>query len=100
MVTLELREDRNADLDDALVIAVVVRVIVNGVVDRETVDGEAVGGEAIEGEVVDDVVMLEIFLIHGLLSVQGRGVSRRILWFFEDGCGNRTAETPLEWAFK
>jgi hypothetical protein len=98
MVTLELREDRNADLDDALVIAVVVRVIVNGV--NGVVDREAVDGEAIEGEVVDDVVMLEIFLIHGLLSVQGRGAPRKILWLFEDGCGNRTVETPLEWAFK
>jgi hypothetical protein len=71
---LELREDRNADLGDALVITVAARAIVDGVIDRETVDGEtvgreAVGGEAIDREVVDDVVMLEIFLIHDAVPV-------------------------------
>jgi hypothetical protein len=66
---LELREDRNADLGDALVMTVAARVIVDGVIDRETVDEETVGGEAMDWEVVDDVVMLEIFLIHDAVPV-------------------------------
>jgi hypothetical protein len=66
---LELREDRNADLGDALVMTVAARVIVDGVIDRETVDEETVGGEAMDWEVVDDVVMLEIFLIHVAVPV-------------------------------